>query len=170
MADSEICGTKDPTFHRILLDAHFELPLGESHGDSGHSARLGAELEGCCGLQILTVPPGAPPQPSPPPSVPGVPQATEPGPKGRRPGVPEAQDMAALLADIPEEEARYWAKKLEQLNAMRDQDEVGRLPAADFLTQTSPGTRRDSLDCPILPASPALGRSPLCVQSVPVHS
>lgn len=24
--------------------------------------------------------------------------------------------------DIPEEEARYWAKKLEQLNAMRDQD------------------------------------------------
>lgn len=28
------------------------------------------------------------------------------------------------LPDIPEEEARYWAKKLEQLNAMRDQDEV----------------------------------------------
>ncbi|XP_017168366.1 protein unc-13 homolog A isoform X6 [Mus musculus] len=56
MADSEICGTKDPTFHRILLDAHFELPL-----------------------------------------------------------------------DIPEEEARYWAKKLEQLNAMRDQDEVSHL-------------------------------------------
>lgn len=26
------------------------------------------------------------------------------------------------VADIPEEEARYWAKKLEQLNAMRDQD------------------------------------------------
>lgn len=25
-------------------------------------------------------------------------------------------------ADIPEEEAHYWAKKLEQLNAMRDQD------------------------------------------------
>ncbi|XP_021106697.1 protein unc-13 homolog A isoform X3 [Heterocephalus glaber] len=52
MADSEICGTKDPTFHRILLDTRFELPL-----------------------------------------------------------------------DIPEEEARYWAKKLEQLNAMRDQDQ-----------------------------------------------
>ena len=33
--------------------------------------------------------------------------------------------MARLLPpDIPEEEARYWAKKLEQLNAMRDQDEV----------------------------------------------
>lgn len=30
----------------------------------------------------------------------------------------------SLLPDIPEEEARYWAKKLEQLNAMRDQDEV----------------------------------------------
>ncbi|XP_051791285.1 protein unc-13 homolog A [Erpetoichthys calabaricus] len=51
MADSEICGTKDPTFHRVLLDTRFELPL-----------------------------------------------------------------------DIPEEEARYWAKKLEQLNALRDQD------------------------------------------------
>uniref|UniRef100_F6ZD31 Unc-13 homolog A n=1 Tax=Xenopus tropicalis TaxID=8364 RepID=F6ZD31_XENTR len=53
MTDNEICGTKDPTFHRILLDTRFELPL-----------------------------------------------------------------------DIPEEEARYWAKKLEQLNAMRDQDDV----------------------------------------------
>lgn len=29
MADSEICGTKGPTFHRILLDTRFELPLGE---------------------------------------------------------------------------------------------------------------------------------------------
>lgn len=26
------------------------------------------------------------------------------------------------FSDIPEDEARYWAKKLEQLNAMRDQD------------------------------------------------
>ncbi|XP_075719718.1 protein unc-13 homolog A isoform X4 [Rhinoderma darwinii] len=52
MTNNEICGTKDPTFHRILLDTRFELPL-----------------------------------------------------------------------DIPEEEARYWAKKLEQLNAMRDQDD-----------------------------------------------
>ncbi|KAG7488033.1 hypothetical protein MATL_G00029730 [Megalops atlanticus] len=51
MSENEICGTKDPTFHRVLLDTRFELPL-----------------------------------------------------------------------DIPEEEARYWAKKLEQLNAMRDQD------------------------------------------------
>ncbi|KAL7854550.1 hypothetical protein SRHO_G00167400 [Serrasalmus rhombeus] len=51
MTENEICGTKDPTFHRVLLDTRFELPL-----------------------------------------------------------------------DIPEEEARYWAKKLEQLNAMRDQD------------------------------------------------
>ncbi|XP_069072750.1 protein unc-13 homolog A isoform X5 [Pleurodeles waltl] len=52
MTDTEICGTKDPTLHCILLDTRFELPL-----------------------------------------------------------------------DIPEEEARYWAKKLEQLNAMRDQDD-----------------------------------------------
>uniref|UniRef100_A0A4W3GPY0 Unc-13 homolog A n=1 Tax=Callorhinchus milii TaxID=7868 RepID=A0A4W3GPY0_CALMI len=49
MTDNEICGTKDPTFHRILLDTRFELPL-----------------------------------------------------------------------DIPEEEARYWAKKLEQLNILCD--------------------------------------------------
>ncbi|KFP32957.1 Protein unc-13 A, partial [Colius striatus] len=27
MTDNEISGTKDPTFHRILLDTHFELPL-----------------------------------------------------------------------------------------------------------------------------------------------
>lgn len=30
--------------------------------------------------------------------------------------------FVSCSADIPEEEARYWAKKLEQLNAMRDQD------------------------------------------------
>lgn len=30
-------------------------------------------------------------------------------------------DVVVFL-DIPEDEARYWAKKLEQLNAMRDQD------------------------------------------------
>uniref|UniRef100_A0A8C5BU01 Unc-13 homolog A n=1 Tax=Gadus morhua TaxID=8049 RepID=A0A8C5BU01_GADMO len=51
MADNEICGTKDPTLHLVLLDTRFEMPL-----------------------------------------------------------------------DIPEDEARYWAKKLEQINAMRDQD------------------------------------------------
>ncbi|XP_051944200.1 protein unc-13 homolog A-like [Hippocampus zosterae] len=51
MTDNEICGTKDPTLHLMLLDTRFELPL-----------------------------------------------------------------------DIPEDEARYWAKKLEQLNAMREQD------------------------------------------------
>ncbi|XP_035490337.2 protein unc-13 homolog A-like isoform X1 [Scophthalmus maximus] len=51
MTDNEICGTKDPTLHLVLLDTRFELPL-----------------------------------------------------------------------DIPEDEARYWAKKLEQINAMRDQD------------------------------------------------
>ncbi|KFQ44721.1 Protein unc-13 A, partial [Nestor notabilis] len=27
MTDNEISGTKDPTFHRILLDTRFELPL-----------------------------------------------------------------------------------------------------------------------------------------------
>lgn len=31
-------------------------------------------------------------------------------------------NMSGMLSDIPEDEARYWAKKLEQINAMRDQD------------------------------------------------
>uniref|UniRef100_A0A670Y1H6 Unc-13 homolog A n=1 Tax=Pseudonaja textilis TaxID=8673 RepID=A0A670Y1H6_PSETE len=57
MTDNEISGTKDPTFHRILLDTRFELPL-----------------------------------------------------------------------DIPEEEARYWVKELERLNAMRDQDDKQEKP------------------------------------------
>lgn len=57
MTDNEICGTKEPTLHLVLLDTRFELPL-----------------------------------------------------------------------DIPEDEARYWAKKLEQLNAMRDQDEEQERP------------------------------------------
>lgn len=29
MTDNEICGTKDPTLHLVLLDTRFELPLGE---------------------------------------------------------------------------------------------------------------------------------------------
>uniref|UniRef100_A0A4W3K9I3 Unc-13 homolog B n=1 Tax=Callorhinchus milii TaxID=7868 RepID=A0A4W3K9I3_CALMI len=53
MKDDEICGTKSPTPHKILLDTRFELPF-----------------------------------------------------------------------DIPEEEARYWTQKLEQLNAIKDHDEV----------------------------------------------
>lgn len=34
----------------------------------------------------------------------------------------ECRVLVLCAADIPEEEARYWAKKLEQLNAMKDQD------------------------------------------------
>lgn len=30
--------------------------------------------------------------------------------------------LSGMFSDIPEDEARYWAKKLEQINAMRDQD------------------------------------------------
>lgn len=37
--------------------------------------------------------------------------------------------LASCAADIPEEEARYWAKKLEQLNAMKDQDVRLQFPA-----------------------------------------
>lgn len=70
--------------------------------------------------------------------------------------------------DIPEEEARYWAKKLEQLNAMRDQDEVSRLcgpvwpaaPVAHYPPTSPPETRvregegvgRDRLE-PLTPPS-----------------
>ena len=30
MKNDEICGTKNPTPHKILLDTRFELPFGES--------------------------------------------------------------------------------------------------------------------------------------------
>uniref|UniRef100_A0A8C3UUC0 UN13A protein n=1 Tax=Catharus ustulatus TaxID=91951 RepID=A0A8C3UUC0_CATUS len=80
MTDNEISGTKDPTFHRILLDTRFELPL-----------------------------------------------------------------------DIPEEEARYWAKKLEQLNAMRDQDDV---------SAAGPGVRVQGQCCQQEPSPAPL--SPVC--------
>lgn len=46
MADSEICGTKDPTFHRILLDTRFELPLGEL---GGGRARAQENRQTCVG-------------------------------------------------------------------------------------------------------------------------
>lgn len=70
MADSEICGTKDPTFHRILLDAHFELPLGESRvcgRTQGHSTHLGTELGRPSQSSWLPAPPlpsvlGVPPE------------------------------------------------------------------------------------------------------------
>ncbi|CAI9579422.1 unnamed protein product, partial [Staurois parvus] len=52
MKDDEICGTRNPTLHMILLDTRFELPF-----------------------------------------------------------------------DIPEEEARYWTKKLEQMNSLEEAGE-----------------------------------------------
>ncbi|XP_077319297.1 protein unc-13 homolog B isoform X9 [Lithobates pipiens] len=57
MKDDEICGTRNPTLHKILLDTRFELPF-----------------------------------------------------------------------DIPEEEARYWTKKLEQINSL---EEAGEYPYQD---------------------------------------
>lgn len=145
MADSEICGTKDPTFHRILLDAHFELPLGESQGvwpDPRSQCPLGDWAGEAVAFKVLTIPPRAPGfLPLPIHLFLGFPRnspITEPGPKGGRPGVPRARDVKVLLVDIPEEEARYWAKKLEQLNAMRDQDEVSHLQVS-FLTQPLQG-------------------------------
>uniref|UniRef100_A0A3B3CL58 Unc-13 homolog A n=1 Tax=Oryzias melastigma TaxID=30732 RepID=A0A3B3CL58_ORYME len=78
MADNEICGTKDPTLHLVLLDTRFELPLGEH---------------------------------------------------------------------IPEDEARYWAKKLEQLNAMRDQDVSCHLFFLQFIIFVSIPTQITQMLC-----------------------
>uniref|UniRef100_H9GJ95 C2 domain-containing protein n=1 Tax=Anolis carolinensis TaxID=28377 RepID=H9GJ95_ANOCA len=75
MTDNEISGTKDPTFHRILLDTRFELPL-----------------------------------------------------------------------DIPEEEARYWVKELERLNAMRDQDDEKPLPVPGSQCYDDPDSTVDDRD------------------------
>ena len=111
MTDNEISGTKDPTFHRILLDTRFELPLGGYHTQAPQDR----------GASFLA--------PSP---------RDAHGPRGWGWGSdPVAPKTGGLFwggvcapikvfafADIPEEEARYWAKKLEQLNAMRDQDDV----------------------------------------------
>lgn len=147
MADSEICGTKDPTFHRILLDAHFELPLGESQGVWPDPRSQRPPTWGLSWGGHGLYGPHNPSQSSwllaPSISIhswgpPRAPHINEPEPKGGRPGVPRAQDMEILLTDIPEDEARYWAKKLEQLNAMRDQDEVSHLQVS-FLTQPLQG-------------------------------
>uniref|UniRef100_A0A8C8EJF5 Unc-13 homolog A (C. elegans) n=1 Tax=Oncorhynchus tshawytscha TaxID=74940 RepID=A0A8C8EJF5_ONCTS len=72
MAENEITGTKDPTFHRVLLDSRFELPL-----------------------------------------------------------------------DIPEDEAQYWAKKLEQLNSMRDQGVRHFFLLSSLCAYILPATRQD---------------------------
>ncbi|KAI4888671.1 hypothetical protein NFI96_016819, partial [Prochilodus magdalenae] len=79
MTENEICGTKDPTFHRVLLDTRFELPLGEV------TVHFSLPYWVCHKTALCN-------------------------------------QKNSMILDIPEEEARYWAKKLEQLNAMRDQD------------------------------------------------
>lgn len=56
----------------------------------------------------------------------------------RQGGVTEFGLFASCAADIPEEEARYWAKKLEQLNAMKDQDVSVPHPSQLFVFPTSP--------------------------------
>ncbi|XP_007443775.2 protein unc-13 homolog B-like [Python bivittatus] len=65
MNGQEVCGTKNPTPHKILLDARFELPF-----------------------------------------------------------------------DIPEEEAKYWTKKLKQMNSLEEDDEPS--PTEDVQKQLMP--------------------------------
>lgn len=52
MAENEVCGTKDPTFHRLLLDTRFELPLGLT--SLALLAQLGfVLLNSCCPVPLL---------------------------------------------------------------------------------------------------------------------
>uniref|UniRef100_A0A8C9T1D1 Unc-13 homolog A n=1 Tax=Scleropages formosus TaxID=113540 RepID=A0A8C9T1D1_SCLFO len=48
MADSEVCGTKDPTFHRILLDTRFELPFDIPEEEARYWAQKLEHLLGLC--------------------------------------------------------------------------------------------------------------------------
>lgn len=106
MAENEVCGTKDPTFHRLLLDTRFELPLG--------LISLAQLAQLCFLLSMNGV----------------VAQClcynwSNTGSSSTvfsKQNVESRNPLCVHAADIPEEEARYWAKKLEQLNAMRDQD------------------------------------------------
>uniref|UniRef100_A0A8C5NQW7 Unc-13 homolog A n=1 Tax=Junco hyemalis TaxID=40217 RepID=A0A8C5NQW7_JUNHY len=59
---------------------------------------------------------------------------------------------------IPEEEARYWAKKLEQLNAMRDQDDVNTVSPSPLSAQARAG----GSECPSWGAGSADGVSWFC--------
>lgn len=66
--------------------------------------------------------------------------------------------MGFALTDIPEEEARYWAKKLEQLNAMRDQDDVSRrrVRLRARAGQGAAGLQADGSHAPVsLPSTPS---------------
>lgn len=73
------------------------------------------------------------------------------------------------LADIPEEEARYWAKKLEQLNAMRDQDDVrGRRMGRG--ARAARGAAAPRADSPHRPLSPQYAFQEEQEKPLPVHS
>lgn len=142
MAENEICGTKDPTFHRLLLDTRFELPLGVAFLSVFVFTLLGAlfldwihyslilHLLLMLLLELFL-----------PLLLPLLHNSMSRAVTLYWTFILDAvvvktistQDVwyaeprnvllvCVCSADIPEEEARYWAKKLEQLNAMRDQD------------------------------------------------
>lgn len=73
------------------------------------------------------------------------------------------------LADIPEEEARYWAKKLEQLNAMRDQDDV-RGHRMGRGARAARGAAAPRADSPHRPLSPQYAFQEEQEKPLPVHS
>ncbi|OXB79205.1 UNVERIFIED_CONTAM: hypothetical protein H355_006664, partial [Colinus virginianus] len=98
MKRDEICGTKNPTPHRILLDTRFELPFVEF----------------------------------------------EKFVRQQRTNLENKEDGASysFALDIPEEEARYWTRKLEQINSLGDdeysfQEEVQKKPLPSAASQCS---------------------------------
>ncbi|KAJ7424137.1 hypothetical protein WISP_30098 [Willisornis vidua] len=115
MKHDEICGTKNPTPHKILLDTRFELPFGFRNwfvvllpSDGQDSTFLASLL-----LVLWRLV------------------------KAKAEINAERDD-----ADIPEEEARYWTRKLEQINSLGDdeysfQEEVQKKPLPSAASQCS---------------------------------
>uniref|UniRef100_A0A670KF50 Unc-13 homolog A n=1 Tax=Podarcis muralis TaxID=64176 RepID=A0A670KF50_PODMU len=56
MTDNEISGTKDPTFHRILLDTRFELPLDIPEEEARYWVKELERLNGVCVWVPLPLP------------------------------------------------------------------------------------------------------------------
>ncbi|MGH0179436.1 UNVERIFIED_CONTAM: hypothetical protein FKN15_016539 [Acipenser sinensis] len=134
MTDNEICGTKDPTFHRVLLDTRFELPLDIPEEEARYWAKKLEQLNAMRDQDVIMT-------------------------DNEICGTKDPTFHRVLLdtrfelpLDIPEEEARYWAKKLEQLNAMRDQDyayqaeQEGPLPVPGTQCYDDPDSAVDDRD------------------------
>ncbi|KAL8204128.1 UNVERIFIED_CONTAM: Protein unc-13 B [Gekko kuhli] len=92
LKDQEVCGTRNPTPHKILLDARFELPFGETD-PTYVQTYVGTSW---------------------PPAFQSDDERTFQEHTGWLFWIP---------ADIPEEEAKYWTRKLKQMNFLEEGDE-----------------------------------------------